>query len=60
MICEDGINRIRMGCFLRTVAEWDNDFWNNPNEFPNNGTVESELRWYAYQFAKKWIEIKSR
>ena len=46
-----------MGCYTQTVEEWDKDFWNNPNEFPNNGDEDSKMRLFAYETAKKWFEI---
>ena len=47
-----------MGCYDRTVEEWDKDFWNNTNEFPNDKSEESELRMFAYQTAKRWFELQ--
>ena len=57
IISEDGKQYVKMGCYLRTVEDWDNDFWNNNSEFPNDGSVKSNLRLFAYETAKKWIEI---
>jgi hypothetical protein len=51
VIAEDGTEYIRMGCFFRKVSEWEADFWNNLNEFPNDGDIPSKLRWMAYQTA---------
>ena len=56
-ILETGECRVKMGCHDRSVAEWDADFWNNNDEFPNNGSVKSNLRVIAYDTAKKWIEL---
>jgi hypothetical protein len=56
-ILEDGEERVKMGCHDRSVAEWDADFWNNNDEFPNNGSIKSNLRVIAYDTAKKWIEL---
>ncbi len=58
-ITEAGVKRIKMGCFDRSLEEWDNDFWNNNNEFPNDGSVKSNLRLMAFETAKKWLEIVS-
>ena len=58
-ITEAGVKRIKIGCFDRSLEEWGNDFWNNDNEFPNNGSVKSNLRLMAFETAKKWIEIVS-
>ena len=46
-----------MGCFDRSLKEWEENFWNNDNEFPNNGSVKSNLRLMAFETAKKWLEI---
>jgi len=56
-ILEDGEQRVKMGCHDRSIAEWDTNFWNNDGEFPNNGSVKSNLRVIAYDTAKKWIEL---
>ena len=58
IIDEDGKEYVVMGCFTRTVKEWDNDFWNNDDEFPNNKSTDSELRKFAYKTGKKWIKLK--
>jgi len=54
---ENGDKRVKMGCFDRLLSEWESDFWNNNNEFPNNGSLDSELRVMAFEVAKKWFEI---
>lgn len=56
-ITEDGIKRVKMGCHNRTLDEWNNDFWNNDNEFPNNDSLDSNLRVMAFETAKKWFEL---
>ena len=60
IIAEDGTKYVRMGCFFRTLEEWNNDFWNNPNEFPNNGSEKSEMRLLAFNHAKAWFELQDR
>ena len=57
IISKDNIKWVKMGCYLRTVEDWDKDFWNNNNEFPNNGSEKSNMRLFAYETAKKWFEI---
>lgn len=42
------------------IYEWESDFWNNPNEFPNNGSEASELRLMAFETAKRWLEIQEK
>ena len=54
-ITECGEVRIKMGCYDRLLTEWESDFWNNPVEFPNNGEETSELRLFAFETAKNWI-----
>jgi hypothetical protein len=44
-------NTVQLGCYTRTRAEWDADFWNNPNEFPNDGSKASNARLLAYKTA---------
>ena len=56
-IAEDGEKYIKMGCYTRKLSEWESDFWNNPNEFPNNGDEDSKMRLFAYETAKRWFEI---
>jgi uncharacterized protein YjbI with pentapeptide repeats len=56
-ITEEDEKRVKMGCYDRTLAEWENDFWNNDCEFPNNNSEKSNLRLMAFETAKKWFEI---
>jgi hypothetical protein len=51
----DGKNYVQLGCVLRTIQEWDADFWNNPNEF-KEGTPEGNKRFVVYQKIKKFLE----
>ncbi len=46
---KDGIQIIQMGCYNRTRKEWDDDFWNNTNEFPDDGSEESKARLRTYK-----------
>ena len=59
-ITETNEHRVKMGCHDRSVAEWDADFWNNTNEFPNNGSFKSNQRLLAYKFAKQWLELADK
>lgn len=52
----NGIYYVQMGCFTRTIEEWDSDFWNNDIEFPKYSKAGQE-RWNAYQKMKKILEI---
>lgn len=52
-----GVPYIQMGCFLRTLKEWQKDFWNNTQEFPNDpDNIGSQKRLFAFSIAKKWIQ----
>lgn len=57
IIAEDDKQYVKLGCHLRSVEEWEKDFWNNNNEFPNDNSVKSQLRVLAYDTCKRWIEI---
>ena len=59
-ITEKNEKRIKLGCFDRSLEEWENDFWNNNNEFPNDNSESSNLRLMAFETAKKWLEIVSK
>ncbi|MCF6331009.1 MAG: pentapeptide repeat-containing protein [Sulfurimonas sp.] len=41
--------RVRMGCFERTIEEWEENFWNNDREFPNNNSKDSIDRLECYK-----------
>jgi len=56
ILAKNGTKYIKMGCYLRTLAEWENDFWNNNNEFPNDDSEKSNMRKFAFECAKKWFE----
>jgi len=58
-ISESGEKYVKMGCYVRKITEWDADFWNNINEFPNDNSLKSNLRLFAYETAKKWFEINN-
>jgi len=48
---------IKMGCYTRKLLEWKSDFWNNPDEFPNDDSKESNLRMFAFETSEKWFDI---
>ena len=56
-ITETKGKRVKMGCFDRSLEEWEDNFWNNDNEFPNDGSIESEKRLMAFNVAKMWFEL---
>ena len=49
-----------MGCYTRTLKEWKKDFWNNIDEFPNDNSIDSQLRIMAFKTAEKWIQINKK
>jgi len=57
IIDENDIKYIKMGCFTRTLEEWENNFWNNETEFPDDNSEKSKLRVFAFEIAKKWFDI---
>jgi hypothetical protein len=59
-ITEENIKRIKMGCYNRSLEEWESNFWNNNDEFPNNGSMKSNLRLMAYNTAKAWLKLQDK
>lgn len=59
-ISEKGVKYVSMGCYTRTVKEWDKDFWNNKGEFPNDKSLKSKHRVLAYKTAKEWLKLNSK
>ena len=57
IITDEGNHYIKLGCYTRLVSEWEEDFWNNESEFPNNDSLKSQYRLMAYEFCKKWLEL---
>ncbi|HNC98993.1 MAG TPA: pentapeptide repeat-containing protein [Myxococcota bacterium] len=57
IIAEDGTEWVRLGCHTRTVADWEAEFWNNPREFPDNGSAKSQERVMAYKTCLEWLRI---
>ena len=45
---------IQLGCYIRTIDEWRNDFWNNEKEFPK-GSKEAEYRLKALNMCLIWL-----
>ena len=56
-ISEDDEKYVKMGCLTRKLSEWESDFWNNDNEFPNDNSEKSNLRLFAFETAKKWFLV---
>jgi hypothetical protein len=47
----DGEIIIQMSCFTRTLQEWEDDFWNNDEEFPE-GSPQGRERLRAFNKMK--------
>lgn len=47
-------SRVRLGCYDRTIEEWDADFWNNNKEFPE-GSPLGQIRKLNYETLKNWL-----
>jgi NDP-sugar pyrophosphorylase family protein len=56
-ISDKGEKYIELGCCTRKIEDWENDFWNNPSEFPNDGRKKSVDRWNTYLTLKYWLEL---
>ncbi len=54
VLFEDGSRWVRMGCLWKSLAEWEEIGirGSNPSEFPDDGSVASEERVAAFEFAK--------
>jgi hypothetical protein len=48
---------IQMGCFTRSLADWQKDFWNNNDEFPE-GSPQGALRLAAFNRVIKIMEME--
>ena len=57
VIDENNKEYIKLGCHTRSVKDWEKDFWNNDEEFPNDGSLKSNLRVFAYKTFKKWLKL---
>ena len=60
IIAEDDSEWIRLGCFFRKREEWNENFWNNDEEFPNDNSEASNMRLAAFNFACKWIDERKK
>ena len=55
-ISEDDGCVVKMGCYTRTLAEWEKNFWNNYLEFPHDQSRRSKQRLAAFEFAVSYAE----
>ena len=56
----DGSQWIQLGCHLRTRQQWTDNFWNNPREFPDNGSQASNNRMLAFKLACFWLDEQNK
>jgi hypothetical protein len=54
VISEDNTLYIGLGCHFRKAIEWQNDFWNNLSEFPNDGSIKTQERQLALEYSIKF------
>ena len=57
VIAEDGTEYVRLGCHFHKVSEWEENFWNNDQDFPNDGSAKSQERLMAYRTCLEWLRI---
>ena len=48
---------IQLGCFTRTRKEWEDDFWNNEKEFPNDNSDKSNATLSAFQLCCNFLDL---
>ena len=48
---------VQLGCFTRTRKEWEADFWNNNDEFPNDNSEKSNARLRAFQMCCNFLDL---
>ena len=48
---------IGLGCHHRTISEWESDFYNNNDEFPE-GAPQTRAREFAFDIAKRIVNFK--
>ena len=53
----DGNQYVKMGCKFQSRTEWENNFWNNKSEFPDDGSEKTELRKFALETAFRWLDL---
>lgn len=53
----DGEDYVALGCKCQTREEWSRNFWNNTEEFPDNGSEKTELRKFALTTGFAWLDM---
>ena len=48
---------VQLGCFTRTRKEWESDFWNNNDEFPNDNSDKSNARLRAFKMCCAFLDL---
>jgi hypothetical protein len=56
-IFDDGSKMIEMGCKHQSPEEWETNFWNNTNEFPDDGSAKTKRRILALKWANDVLKI---
>jgi len=56
-ITMENIGYIEMGCKKQSAEEWKTNFWNNVNEFPDNGSLPTRERQFGLNVALQWIDL---
>jgi len=51
-----GKKYVQMGCRLRLLSEWEKNFWDNNEEFPNNGSEKSNNRYKRFLKIKNYLD----
>ena len=47
---------VQMGYFLRLLKDWEKNFWNNDQEFPNDGSEKSNNRYKRFLKIKNYLD----
>jgi len=55
-VSTDGDCFIQMGCKWLSLEDWQDDFWNNDEEFPNDNSPKSNTRKLAFDFAVNYAK----
>jgi hypothetical protein len=53
----DGRYYLALGCHNRLATDWTGDFWNNLNEFPNDGSEATRRRILAFNEMRNRMKI---
>jgi hypothetical protein len=59
IIADNNTQYIALGCKFQTRQEWEGDFWNNIDEFPDDDSEKTALRKFALETACRWLDLKA-